>query len=418
MLFRIWLHLQEFFHDLRTQKTRAFLTTFAVAWGTLSVVLLLAFGEGLEHQMINGQLNNGDKIIRVFGGNTSVIYQGLPKGRAIRLQPEDAELLQRSIPEIDMVSPAFGRRVPAEYNGTTTTAGYTVGANPAFEMLRRMYPVAGGRFLNETDVTEKRRVAFLGYEIAERLFGDEDPIGKQIILGTFPFKVVGTMPKKFQNSMSNGPDDLRIVIPYTTFQSIWAHRSVWFIAARPANPSENLKVRARINEVLGKKYRFDQKDDRALSFWDQIENEAMMRKVFRGMQIFMAAVGGMTLLIAGVGVANIMYVVVKERTREIGIKRAIGAKRRHIVSQFMLEAMMVTGIGGIVGATGALLIIALVNQLPLAENDSTAFIGSPTFSIDIAIFTVVVLAGIGLFSGIYPARRAAKVEPVEALRYE
>ena len=132
MLFRLWLLLQEFYHDLSAQKTRAFLTTFAVGWGTFSVILLLAFGEGLQHQMVNGQLNNGDKIIRLFGGNTSVVYQGLAKGRRIRLTPEDADLIEQSIPEIDQVSPAYGMRVPIEYNGISTTSGYTVGANPAF----------------------------------------------------------------------------------------------------------------------------------------------------------------------------------------------------------------------------------------------------------------------------------------------
>jgi putative ABC transport system permease protein len=418
MFFRIWLLLQEFWHDLKTQKTRAFLTTFSVAWGTLSVILLLAFGEGLEHQMVNGQLNNGDRIIRVFGGTTSIVYQGLPKGRDIRLRPEDAELLATSIPEIDLTSPAYGRRVPVNYNGTSTTAGYTIGANPAFETLRRMFPVAGGRFLNDDDVAQKRRVVFLGNEIAERLFGDKNPIGEQIDIGGFPFKVIGVMPHKFQNSMSNGPDNLRVVIPYTTFQSIWPRRGVWYLAIKPRNAKENLLVRARVSEVLGRKYRFAGTDDRAVSYWDQIENEEMMRKIFRGIQIFMAVVGGMTLFIAGVGIANIMYVVVKERTREIGIKRAIGAKRRHIVAAFMIESFLVTGIGGVLGTIGALVIIALVSALPLEESQATEMLGTPNFSPEIAIFTVLVLVSIGLFAGIYPARRASRIEPVEALRYE
>lgn len=418
MFFRIWLIVLEFFHDLRTQKTRAFLTTFAVAWGTLSVTLLLAFGEGLEYQMVNGQLNNGDRIIRVYGGNTSVVYQGLPKARAIRLHPEDAELLQSSIPEIDMVSPAYGMRVPVEYETTSTTSGYTVGVNPAFEMLRRMYPAAGGRFLNDDDVEYKRRVVFLGHEIAQRLFGEATPIGKQIKIGNFPFTVVGVMPRKFQNSMSNGPDNLRVVIPHTTFHSIWPRRGVWFIAVRPRNPKMNLHIRDRILQVLGRKYRFAGDDKRALGFWDQIENEQEMRKIFKAIQIFMAVVGGMTLLIAGVGVANIMYVVVRERTREIGIKRAIGAKRRHIVSTFILESFLITGIGGTVGIAGTLLLIAIVQALPLAENPATEMLGTPNFSLDIALFTVAVLVSIGLFAGLYPARRAARIEPVDALRYE
>lgn len=418
MFFRIWLLIQEFWHDMKTQKTRAFLTTFSVAWGTLSVILLLAFGEGLEHQMVNGQLNNGDRIIRVYGGTTSIVHQGLPKGRDINLRAEDADLLKRSIPEIDLVSPAYGQRVPVEFQGNSTTAGYIVGANPAFETLRRMYPVAGGRFLNVTDVEQKRRVVFLGNEIAKRLFGEQEPIGQRIDIGGYPFKVVGVMPHKFQNSMSNGPDNLRVVIPFTTFESIWPRRGVWYLAVKPRNVKQNMEVRARITEVLGSKYRFAGTDDRAVSYWDQIENEEEMRKVFKGIQIFMAVVGGMTLFIAGVGIANIMYVVVKERTREIGVKRAIGAKRRHIVAAFVMESFLVTGLGGLLGTIGALTIIGIVSLLPLSESQATEMLGTPTFSPGIALFTILVLVSIGLFAGIYPARRAARIEPVEALRYE
>jgi len=418
MFFRFRLLIQDFYHDITTQKTRAFLTTFAVAWGTLSVILLLAFGKGLEHQMINGQLNNGDKIIRLFGGNTSKVYQGLPKGRRVRLRAEDAALLETSIPEIDFASPAYGHRLPVEYKDINTTTPYTVGANTSFDILRRMYPVAGGRFLSFTDMDERRRVAFLGFEIAQTLFGEEDPIGREIKIGGYPFVVVGTMPKKFQNSMSNGPDDQRIIIPHTTFHTIWPNRGLWFIAVKPKIASEHEIVKSRIGALLGRKYRFDAEDDRAVSYWDSIENEASMRKVFNAITYFLGTVGGMTLFIAGIGVANIMYVVVKERTHEIGVKRAIGAKRSHVISQFILESIFLTAIGGTVGTVLAVLIIGGINLLPLAENDSMAFIGSPTFSAPIAMFTILFLVSIGLIAGIFPARRAAKVDPVEALRYE
>ena len=334
------------------------------------------------------------------------------------LTPEDADLVLASIPEVDMVSPSYGNRMPVEYNGKSTTSGYTEGVNPSFEIMRRMFPVAGGRFLNIQDVEQKRRVVFLGHEITSTLFNGEDPIGKQISIGGFPFTVVGVMPKKFQNSMSNGPDDQRVIIPYSTFNSIWPQRDVWYLAVKPKNPADNLLVQQRLRDVLGRKYRFHADDDRAIRVWDSIEDEATMRKIFRGIQIFMAVVGGMTLVIAGVGVANIMYVVVRERTREIGIKRAVGARRRHVVSQFILESILVTGIGGIVGAAGALAIISVVNLLPLEQNRSTEFIGTPTFSAEIAIFTVIVLVTIGLLAGLFPARRAAQIDPVEALRYE
>ncbi|KAA3618690.1 MAG: ABC transporter permease [Calditrichaeota bacterium] len=415
---KTWLLIQEFLFDLKNQKTRAFLTTFAVAWGTFSVVMLLAFGEGLSTQMRKGMLANGDSIVRIYGGNSSVEFKGLPKGRSIRLRAEDAQLLMETNPDIDLASPAFGRRLAAEYNGKTTTSGYTVGVNPAFEEMRRMHPIAGGRFLNDFDLNGKRRVAFMGAKIAKQLFGDEDPIGKEFKLESFTFKVVGTMAEKFQNSMSNGPDDRRIVIPYTTFTSIWPHRRVWFIAVRPRISDLNMSVRQRALEVLGKKYRFAASDDRALYFNDSIENAKTTRRIFDGMQIFLGAVGGMTLFIAGVGIANIMYVVVRERTREIGIKRAIGARRRHIVAQFILESVLLTGLGGVLGLAFALSIIALFSLIPTAGNQALEMIGTPNFSPGIAAFTIGTLVCIGLFAGLYPARKASRIEPVDALRYE
>ena len=415
---KIWMLIEEFLFDLKNQKTRAFLTTFAVAWGTFSVVMLLSFGEGLSTQMRRGMLANGDSIIRIYGGNSSIEYKGLPKGRSIRLHQEDAKLLLKTIPDIDLASPAYGRRLAAEFNGVTTTSGYTVGVNPAFEDMRRMYPIAGGRFLNSFDIDGKRRVAFLGAKIAKQLFGKEDPIGKEFKLENFTFKVVGTMAEKFQNSMSNGPDDRRIVIPYTTFMSIWPRRSVWYIAIRPRISDLNMAVRQRAMEVLGKKYRFEPADDRALYFNDSIENEETGRKIFQGIQIFLGAVGGLTLFIAGVGIANIMYVVVKERTREIGIKRAIGARRRHIVAQFVMESVLLTGLGGFFGLVLALVIIALFGLIPTEGNQALQMIGSPTFSPPIAAFTIGTLVSIGLFAGLYPARRASRIDPVDALRYE
>ncbi len=418
MILRFKQVLREFFHDLRAQRTRAFLTTFAVAWGTFSVTMLLAFGEGLEEQMMNGELNAGDRILRIYSGTTSIVYRGLPRGRRIGLQPEDAALLKKTIPEIDMVGPCFGMRVQVERGRISTTDCYTIGVDPAFEDMRRMYPVAGGRFINAQDVEERRRVVFLGHEIAGRLFDGEDPIGKEITIGGFPFTVVGTMPKKFQTSMSNGPDDRRVVIPYTTFHTIWPRRRLWYIAVRPKDPLQHKFVERRIYEVLSQKYRFDPDDERALSVWNAIEDEQTMQKVFFAVKVFLGAVGAMTLLIAGVGIANIMYVVVRERTREIGIKRAIGARRRDILLQFILEALLITGVGGIAGVSLTLVLVGIIAALPLEQNEVLVYFGTPHFSSWIAAFTVGFLMSIGLLSGIFPARRAAQVDPAEALRYE
>ena len=331
--------VQEFFGDLRRQKMRAFLTTLSVAVGTFSVTMLLSFGQGLEERMMRGELGSGDMILHLYGGTTSRIFQGLPKGRAIRLHQEDAALLQRSIPEIALAGPCYGSRFPVERGRISTTDCYTVGVSPEFEIMRRFFPLSG-RFIDRKDVQERRRVAFLGYEIARRLFGAEDPVGKQIKIGGIPFLVIGVMQNKFQTSMSNGPDVRRVVIPYTTFHVIWPWRRLWYLSVRPRVPELHKYVSRRIYSVLGQKYRFAPEDSRALNIWDYIENWQMLRKVFLAVKIFLGAVGVTTLLIAGVGIANIMYVVVRERTFEIGVKRAIGARRKDILRQFLLESLL------------------------------------------------------------------------------
>ncbi|NOZ62124.1 MAG: FtsX-like permease family protein [Calditrichaeota bacterium] len=413
----MWMLLDDFFHDLKSNKTRVFLTTFAIIWGTIAIVLLMAFGRGFKTRMVTSMLNAGNMIIRVYGGQTSIKFQGLPEGRRIRFTREDADVLKQSIPQIQQVSPSYGRwGVRLKYDGKKAST-YCEGVMPNFEYLRTMYPKAGGRFLDELDEKEKRRSIFLGSEIAQELFGNEDPIGKTITMDNVPFTVVGVMQKKLQLSMSNGPDDRRAIIPFSTFESIYGHRYLRMITVRAHDVSQNGFVRSEIARVLGKKLRFDPKDENAIQIWDFVQNVREMDKVFTGIEIFLGMVGALTLLVAGVGVANIMYVVVKERTREIGIKLAIGAKNRHIVSQFVFEALLIAVIGGTLGILISTGIVELIRMIPV-QNQGLAYLGKPEISHAVLLTTTIILGSIGIIAGVFPARKAARMSPVESLRYE
>ncbi|KAA0228920.1 ABC transporter permease [candidate division KSB1 bacterium] len=413
----MWLELlKEFWQDLKTHKTRAILTIVAIAWGTIAVVLLMSFGEGLGIQMQNGLLNAGNRIMIIYGGETGLSFQGLPKGRRVRMVEDDAWLLQRAIPMIDMISPQYRRTVTLTYKKFSTTTECE-GVNPGFEEMRRMYPAAGGRFLNEADLLHQRRVMFLGSEIAREIFGEEDPIGKTLMVDGIPFTLVGLMQKKIQTSMNNGPDTRRAVMPYTTFRTRYGYKYVNSMVVRPSDPTRQEVVKSEIYRVLGRKYDFDPTDERALGIWDFIENEKMGEKISIGIAIFLGSVGFLTLLIAGVGVANIMYIVVKERTREIGIKMAMGARRRYILAQFIFEALLIALIGGGLGMLFSMGVISVVQLLP-AEDGPMQFLGRPVLSHTIMFLTTSILMIIGLLAGFFPARKAAGLDPVESLRYE
>jgi len=410
------LVLRLFRADLGHQTKRIVLTVLAIAWGTLSIVLLLSFGEGLKRSLSKGSRGMGEGIAVVWPGATTKAWMGLPSGRPIPLKEEDPDLLRARIPEIALLSIEFSKWVPVNV-GTKTLNVRVRGVDPEFGELRNIHPQAGGRFLNRRDAEEKRRVVFLGEELATDLFGTEDVVGRTIQINQSVFLVVGVAQKKIQMGMYNGPDRNQACIPAPTFKSTYTDAKIQNLVYRPGSLELADMAKAEVYRVMGAKYHFDPEDTRSLGIWDTREMQRINDNVGLGIQIFLGIIGGLTLFVGGMGVANIMFAVVKERTREIGVKMALGAKERQVMLPFLLEALLMTVLGGLVGTAVSLGLIAAIAALPL-KGEAFDLLGRPTFSPAIASATAMVLGTIGSLAGFFPAKRASSVNPAVSLRYE
>lgn len=403
--------IKEFLQDIRAQKLRTFLTIFGIVWGTVAIIVLLAFGFGFKRQLAINMHGVGEGIVIMFPGTTTKAFEGFGTGRHIRLIEDDARLLKREIRGIKAISPEYSRwNTPVRVDKNIVNPNIT-GIYPIYGQIRNIIPEQSGRFINDMDLKYRRRVTVIGDAVKEYLFGETDAIGKIVMVGDTPFTVVGVMQKKTQNSSYNSRDKDRVFIPASTFASVFGEIYINNIIYQHADPRQAEAVNDQVRAVLGKRYIFDPADKDAIWLWDTSMFDKFIFYFFLAFNIFMGVIGSFTLAVGGIGVANIMYIVVQERVREIGIKRAVGATRLNIMFQFFMETFFIMALGAVIGFTIAFGIIEALQFIPIKE-----FVGTPELSPQVAAATIAVLTLIGLAAGLMPARRAANLNVVDCLR--
>jgi len=402
--------IRQLIRDTRSQKLRTLLTLFGMIWGTAAVSLLLAFGDGLHKQTVKNNRGMGNNVVIGWPSRTSMPFEGLAKGRYILMDDSDIRFLRQKAYGLDAISIEYQAGLKLQRAAKVLSVSVS-GVEPDFGEIRNLIPAAGGRFINHLDQEKRRRVAFLGDELAEQIFGDESPVGQSIQLQGFPFLVIGVLNKKIQNSSYTGRDEGRVVIPASTLKVVTGQRFISNFVFSASDVTKTEALKNDVRRIMALQHRFDPKDDEAISFWDTTETAQFLHTFMLAFKIFLGVVGCLTLVVGGIGVSNIMNVVVEERTREIGIKMALGAKPRLILGQFVFETLALTIVGGILGILMTMGICAIFPSFNLTD-----YVGDPAISPSAAAATAAMLGLIGLISGYFPARTASNLDPVVAMK--
>ncbi|MHC4533102.1 MAG: ABC transporter permease [Planctomycetota bacterium] len=409
--------VSQLIRQLKDDRIRITLTLFGIVWGTVSITVLSAVGESVHRTLLIGEKGLGDGLVRVMGGVTSRPYGGFPKGRWIRFFPRDGRLIRDKVPEAELACYEFGTANREIAWGERVMNVQMVGVEPAFRDLRSCFPQDGGRFINDLDMRERRRVVFLGNKFKEKLFGRTPAVGKTVRIMNIPFTVIGVMRPKLQLSSYYFTDDGLIFIPASTFENVIGWRNVSGILYKPKDRATAQRTKATIRTFLAARHGYDPNDSRVWNIFDTQEIADMLDDMGIGMRVFMFVIGALTLIVAGVGVANIMFVLVQDSTRQIGIKMAVGAKPKQILRQYLLEGFALVLAGGVLGLLFSWIVLFLLRQIP-TDQEGLAYLGRPELSLATSLIVSFVLTLIALAAGFFPARRAASVDPVEALRYE
>jgi putative ABC transport system permease protein len=397
-------------------KLRSFLTMFGIAWGVGSLLLLVGLGEGFRSGQTRQMANLGQDIMFVFPGRIPAVEGSYQSGQTYHFTYDDYIAIRGQAKLLRAVSPVLERddiRAVSDYG---TTNGQVFGVAPEYNQIRTI-PTDPGRWFNDDDNSQHRRVAVVGYEMLKNMFPGQPAVGSTILLNGMDFKIIGVIPKIGKEG-ENGTN-ARIFVPLETMRTLFpittqnSENAISFINYRPLKKEMHLEAQKEVHTVIARRHGFDPKLDDAFMDWDTIDGAIRVGKIFDAMDWFLGVVGLVTLGLGAIGIINIMLVSVTERTREIGLRKALGATHRNILTQFFVEGAFLTALSGGIGLAISGGFVALLAQLPSPEGFDTPRIVPAS-----AVIAILSLSIAGIIAGLYPARKAALLPPVEALRQE
>ncbi len=408
---------QEIFHTMRKNKLRTVLTAFGVFWGIFMLVTLLGAGKGLENGVRRQFGDQAVNTLWVWADKTTIPAYGLKPGRRIQYDNADLILAAREIPELDVVAPRNGMWGEYTVNYKNSTGAYRVYGTTGDYLKVNDETFHSGRMLNELDNLEQRKVAIIGEKVKDVLFGkDTTAIGEYIEVKGVYFQVVGI----FNNTQNNGRNEERVYIPFSTLQNVFGQQNrVQNMVISAKEGADTKAIETKLREVLAKKHRIDVKDEQAIGINNNEENFQRIMNVFWGIAMFVWVVGIMTLIAGIVGVSNIMLIIIKERTKEIGVRKALGATPFSIISLVIQESVFITSISGYLGlltAAGLLELMRMGIDLIEAGGEKLPYFYKPEVDLEVAFAAIIILVIAGALAGLVPAIKAANVKPIEALR--